>query len=124
MGLAQHRVEQAPHELQHPLLQLIDAGGGATQAPVGQGETPDALDRIDAVPHPGIAVVAVDVVGGAGGEQAGDRVLALQHHLIDLAVQFLQVLPGFSGTQLQRCGAVRNRGAAEGHGRALPEGQP
>ena len=93
-GLAQHRVEQPAHQLQHPLVQLKGAAAVAVQAPVGQGQTPDALDRIDAVPDPGVAVVAVHRVGGAGRQQAGDGVLARQHHLLDLAVDRLEHLPG------------------------------
>ena len=93
-GLAQHRVEQSAHQLQHPLVQLKGAAAVAVQVAVGQGQAPDALDRIDAVPHPGVAVVAVHRVGGAGGQQACDRMLAGQHHLLDLAVDRLENLPG------------------------------
>ncbi len=52
-----------------------------------QAQCPDALNGIHAVPHPCIAVVAVNRVRGAGGKQATDRVLALQHHLADGAVK-------------------------------------
>ena len=37
VGLAQHGVEQAAHQLQHPLLQFKHTGGGTAQAAVRQG---------------------------------------------------------------------------------------
>jgi len=57
---------------------------------VGQSQSPDALHRIDAVPHPGIAVVAMDGVRGAGGEQAADRVLPIENHPLDGLIQTLK----------------------------------
>jgi len=93
-GLAQHRVHQAAHQQQYPLLQFEGAPVGAPLAPVGQGQPPHALDRIDAVADPGVAVVAVHRVGGAGRQQTGDRMLALQHHRLDLAVELFQQDPG------------------------------
>ena len=93
-GLAQHRVEQAPHQLQHPLFQLKHPPVVAPQALVCQGQTPDALDRIHAVAHPGIAVVAMHGVGRTGWQQSGDRVLTGQHHRFDLAVDLREHRPG------------------------------
>ena len=92
--LAHHRAHQSPHQLQDPLLQLEGAAAGPLQPPVGQGQSPDALDGIDAVPHPGVAVVAVHGAGGAGGKQTRDRMLPAQDHVLDLAVQPVEQLAG------------------------------
>ena len=43
-GLAQHGVEQAAHQLQHPRFKLVYAATGPPQAAMGQGKSPDALD--------------------------------------------------------------------------------
>jgi len=118
--LAQHGVEQPAHQLQHPLLQFEHAGGGTAQAPVGQGQAPHALHGVDAVAHPGIAVVAMHRVGGAGGQQAGHRVLALQHHPLNLRIESLQPVPGFSRTQLQGRHEGGHGCAGEGHCAEMP----
>ena len=118
-GLAQHGAQQPPHQLQHPLLELEGAPAGAAQAAMGDRQTPDALDRIDAVAHPGIAVVAMHGVGGAGGQQAGDRMLAAEHHRLDLAIELPQQLPGLAlgGWILdRRSGARIAGGGMTGHG--------
>ena len=60
---------------------------------VGKGEPPDALDRVNAIANPGIAVIAMHRVGRAGGEQAGDRMLATQHHPRDRVIQLQQQVP-------------------------------
>ena len=87
-GLAQHRPQQAAHQGDHPLFEF--PGPAVLPSPLaadGQAQGPDALHGIDAIPHPGVAVVAMDRVGGAGGQQTADGVLAFQHHLADGAVQ-------------------------------------
>jgi hypothetical protein len=109
-GLAQHGRKQAAHQLQHPLFELEGAAAGAPQAAIGQGETPDALNRIHAVAHPGIAVVAVHGVGGTGRQQAAQRMLALQNHRLDLAVEILEAVPGGGGAQGLRGRARGRRG--------------
>ena len=91
LGLPHHRAHQAAHEGHHPLLQLPGAQAVLPLlTAVGQGQSPDALHRIDAVPHPGIAVVAMDGVSGAGGEQAADRVLPIENHPLDGLIQTLK----------------------------------
>ena len=52
-----------------------------------QAQCPDALNGIHAVSDPGIAIVAMDRMRGAGGKQATDGVLALKHHLADGVVK-------------------------------------
>ena len=104
-GLAQHGAQQAPHQLQHPLLKLEGAPAGAALAAMGDCQPPDALNRVDAVAHPGIAVVAVHGVGGAGGQQAGDRMLAIEHHCLDLAIELQQQLVGRRGSLAGEGGA-------------------
>ena len=112
-GLAQHGGEQAPHELEHALLQLEGAAAGPAQAAVGQGQAPDALNGVHAIAHPGIAVVAVNGVGGAGGQQTGERMLAAQHHRIDAAVELLEHGPG---PGVLRFEGWRNAGVSPGGG--------
>ena len=86
--LPQHGPQQPTHQGDHPLLQFPGALVVVPRAvSVGHGQGPDALNRVDAVAHPGIAVVAVDGVGGAGGQQAADRILALQNHRLNRTVQ-------------------------------------
>ena len=86
--LPQHGPQQSTHQGDHPLLQFPGALVVVPRAvSVGHGQRPDALNRVDAVAHPGIAVVAVDGVGGAGGQQAADRILALQNHRLNRTVQ-------------------------------------
>ena len=87
-GLAQHGAHQASHQGDHPLLQL--PGPAVLNTPVApdrQAQGPDALHGIDAVPDPGIAVVAMDGVGGACGQQATHGVLTIQDHPADRAIQ-------------------------------------
>ena len=65
--LAQHRLKQAAHQVQHALLKLPGpAAVLAVLSTVGDGQSPHALNRIDAVPDPGISIVAMHRVGGAG----------------------------------------------------------
>ena len=91
LGLPHHRAHQAAHEGHHPLFQLPGAQAVLPLlTAVGQSQSPDALHRIDAVPHPGIAVVAMDGVRGAGGEQAADRVLPIENHPLDGLIQTLK----------------------------------
>ena len=91
VGLPHHRAHQTAHQGHHPLLQLPGAPAGLPLlTAVGQGQSPNALHRIDAVPHPGIAVVAMDGVGGAGREQAADRVLPIENHPLDGLIQTLK----------------------------------
>ena len=115
-GLAQHGRKQAAHQLQHPLLQLEGPAAGTPQAAVGQGQPPDALHGIHAVAHPGVAVVAMHGVGGAGRQQAAHRVLPLQHHGLDLAVEVLEAAPGGCGAHGRggRAGGRRGRGTRIG----------
>ena len=42
--LAQHGVEQATHQLQHPGFKLVDPAAWSPQPPMGEGQSPDALD--------------------------------------------------------------------------------
>ena len=94
-SLAQHGVEQAPHQLHDPLLQLKSPPVVAPHPGVGHGQAPHALDRIDAVAHPGVAVVSVHRVGGACRQQTRNRVLAGEHDGFDLTVDFFEYRPGF-----------------------------
>ena len=90
-GLPHHRPQQTAHQGQHALFQLPGPTAAvAMTSSVSEGKPPDALDGIDAVPHPGIAVIAVDGVGGAGRQQSADRILTLQHDLFDRSIQTLQ----------------------------------
>ena len=92
-GLAQHRLKQAAHQVQHALLKLPGpAAVLAVLSTVGDGQSPHALNRIDAVPAPGIAVIAMHGVGCACRLQSADRVLALQHHGLDRLIQAVQPL--------------------------------
>ena len=102
LRLAQHRAEQSTHQLQHPLLELVDAPAGTVEAPVSHRQAPDALNRVDAVAHPGIAVVAMHGAGGAGGQETRERMLAAEHHLLDLLVEALQQLAGLGVRQRRR----------------------
>ena len=87
-GLTQHRPQQATHQSDHPLFELPGpAVPFTTVAADGEAQGPDALNGVHTVPDPGVAVIPMDRVGGAGGKQTTDRVLALQHHLADGAVQ-------------------------------------
>ena len=87
-GLAEHGSQQPPHQGDHPLLELPGPPVvGSMASTVGHGQSPDALHGVDTVPHPGIAVVAVNRVGGAGGQQTTDWVLTLQHHLLNRTIE-------------------------------------
>ena len=67
LRLAQHRLKQAAHQVQHALLKLPGpAAVLAVLSTVGDGQSPHALNRIDAVPDPGIPIVAMHRVGSAG----------------------------------------------------------
>ena len=113
-GLPHHRAHQTAHEGHHPLLQFPGAQAVLPLLPaVGQGQSPNALHRIDAVPHPGIAVVAMDGVGGAGGEQAADRVLPIENHPLDGLIQ-----------TLKGCGVVLQQGFRRRHNHALMHHRP
>ena len=85
--LAHHRREQPPHQLQHPLLQLEGPAARPVQAPVGDRQTPNALDGVDAIAHPGVAIVAMHGVCRAGGQQPCQRMLTAENHCVDLAVE-------------------------------------
>ena len=67
---------------------------------MGNGQSPNALDRIHAVANPGIAVVAMNGVSCARRKESAERVLPLQDHGFNGAVQVLQlgqlllVIPG------------------------------
>ena len=91
-GLAHHRVEQSAHQVHHALLQLPAALAGAFHPVMRLCQAPHTLNRIDAVPDPGIAVIAMHGVGCAGRQQSADRVLALQHHGLDRLIQAVQPL--------------------------------
>ena len=91
VGLAHHGVEQAPHQRQHPLLEFPGpCCGVALEAAMRHRQTPNALDGVDAVAHPGVAVIAMHGVGCAGRQEAGDGMLPAQHHPFDRCVQALQ----------------------------------
>ena len=91
-GLAHHRVEQSAHQVHHALLELPAALAGPLHPAMRCRQAPHTLNGIDAVPHPGIAVIAMHGVSRAGRQQSADRVLALQHHGIDRLIQAVQPL--------------------------------
>ena len=76
-------------------------------------QTPDALNGVDAVADPGIAVIAVNSVSRARGEQPADRVLASKHHAINRLVERSELLSSqltaFKGLVRQNHGVNRDR---------------
>ena len=91
-GLAQHRSEQPAHQGEHPLVQFPNTAAVLSgAAAVGHRQGPDALDRVHAISDPGIAVVPVDGVGGAGWKQPADGVLAVQNNAFNRTVELFQL---------------------------------
>jgi hypothetical protein len=105
--LAHHRAQQPAEAADDGVFEFEAAVGGGVAAPVGERQRPRRHQPVHHVAHPGVGVVAVRVDRGAGGQQAGDRVLAGEDHALDLVVEALEGVHGGGPTGEARSGRAR-----------------
>mmetsp|Transcript_45670 Transcript_45670/g.114921 ORF Transcript_45670/g.114921 Transcript_45670/m.114921 type:complete len:441 (+) Transcript_45670:2676-3998(+) len=118
--LPHHGAQQAAHQLHHGHFQLKGTHAGlhclVLTFLVGQGQRPHTQDAVHVVPHPCVRVVPVHGDRGAGGQEAGARVLLVQHHALHDAMEVVQGAGG--GGEVRRLvhlsGQRRSRGGVHG----------
>ena len=72
------------------VARTVAAGGAPVLATMGDGQAPNALNRVHAVANPGVSVISVHGVGRAGWKQSAHWMLTLQNHRFDGYIQALE----------------------------------